>query len=73
MFYKLEYGNFVYNEVDFHGSPEEIKLDKLLRYFERIAALYEMGVLSLEDLALVEYEFLRDQSKSSYTGLLCLS
>jgi len=59
MFYKLEYGNFVYNEVDFHGSPEEIKLDKLLRYFERIAALYEMGVLSLEDLALVEYEFLR--------------
>jgi hypothetical protein len=38
MFYKLEYGKFVYNARDFHGSPEEIKLDKLLRYFERIPA-----------------------------------
>lgn len=58
MFYRLEYGKFVYTR-DFHGSPEEIKLDKLLRYFERIAALYEMGTISLADLALVEYEFSR--------------
>lgn len=59
MFYELEYGKFAYNQAEFHGSPEEIKLDKLLRCFERIAVLYEMGTISLEDLALVEYEFVR--------------
>ncbi len=59
MFYRLEYGKFEYDAANFHGSPEEIKLDKLLRYFERIATLYEMGTINLEDLALVEYEFLR--------------
>ena len=57
IFYRLEYGKFSYSSAT-HGTPDEIKLDKLLTTYERIATLYEMGTFTFEDLEFMEYEFL---------------
>jgi hypothetical protein len=54
--YDIEYDRFKYTER-FHGSGEEKSLDRLLYYFEKIAALYHMGIVTLEDLELVKYDF----------------
>jgi hypothetical protein len=59
MFYQLEYAEGFHYGPDFHGSDEERHLDRLLGYFERIAALYKMGVIVRGDLKLVQYEFIR--------------
>ncbi|MFZ1218019.1 MAG: hypothetical protein WAO00_01945 [Chthoniobacterales bacterium] len=58
MFYDLEYGRFQY-DGEFHGSDQERHLDRLLSYFEKIAALYDMGTITLHDLKLVRYDFVR--------------
>jgi hypothetical protein len=58
IFYLIEYEGFHYGPK-FHHSEQERRLDRLLSYFEKIAALYSMGVIRLEDLELVRYEFLR--------------
>ena len=58
IFYKIEYNNFVYHN-QFHGSDEEKKLDKLLHYFDNIAHLYSNGIMNLEDLSFLSYEFLK--------------
>ena len=57
MFYKLEYSSFTYPE-GFHGTGDEIHMDRLLDNYDRLAALYEMGALSFEDLEFMDYEFL---------------
>jgi hypothetical protein len=57
-FYDVEYNRLEYNQ-SFHGSPEERRLDRLLYYFEKIAALYKLKTISLQDLELVRYEFIR--------------
>ena len=43
IYYKIEYGEFEYDE-NFHQSDEEKKLDKLLGFFENIAKLYLMRI-----------------------------
>lgn len=58
IFYKLEYDKFTYS-LSMEGTDEEIKLDKLLANYDRIAALHEMGLLSFDDLRFMEYEFVR--------------
>ena len=58
IFYEIEYGRFRYDK-DFHRSENELKLDRLLSYFEKIAALYDIGTITLHDLELVRYDFLR--------------
>ena len=68
MFYDLEYGRFKYDGA-FHGSDQERHLDRLLSYFEKIAALYDMGTITLHDLELVRYDFVRvfhNQSVQQY-------
>jgi hypothetical protein len=68
IFYEVEYGRFVYG-AGFHGSPQEKQLDRLLSYFEKIAALYFMETINREDLELVRYDFLRvfqDKSVQAY-------
>ncbi|MFZ2640167.1 MAG: hypothetical protein WA117_04190 [Verrucomicrobiia bacterium] len=60
LFYQLEYeGGFRYDPADFHGSEQERHLDRLLGYFEKIAALYQMGVITRQDLELIRYEYVR--------------
>jgi hypothetical protein len=56
--YDIEYDRFKYTPT-FHESVREMRLDRLLYYFEKIAALAELGTISLEDLELVRYEFVR--------------
>ncbi len=56
--YDIEYDRLKYSER-FHESEDERHLDRLLYYFEKIAALYDLGTVSLKDLELVRYEFLR--------------
>lgn len=58
IFYMIEYDNFKYPS-DFHNTELELHLDRLLFYFEQIAALYHMGVVTRSDLELVRYEFVR--------------
>jgi hypothetical protein len=57
-FYDIEYDRFRYDD-DFHESEAEQHLDRLLTYFEKVAALYDMGTITLKDLELVRYEFVR--------------
>lgn len=59
MLYKLEYKRFKFDENTFPESDEEKALDKLLYSFTQISALYKMGTITRQDLALIEYDFLR--------------
>lgn len=59
MFRRIDLDEEVFKKDSFHGSPDETKLDKLLLLFERIATVYEMGVLSDSDLDFMAYEFIR--------------
>lgn len=56
--YDIEYNQFRYSS-DFHGSETEKRLDRLLGYFEKIAALYLMKSVTAQDLEFVRYDFLR--------------
>ena len=58
VFYSIEYDEFQYGP-DFHRSDQERHLDRLLSYFEKIAALYHMKVIARDDLRLIRYEFIR--------------
>jgi hypothetical protein len=58
LFYKMEYDQFHYGP-EFHESKQEQQLDRLLSYFEKIAALYLMRVITRDDLELIRYEFIR--------------
>lgn len=57
-FYKIEYGQFEYNN-DFHGSTEEREVDKLLRHFSNLALMWEGGLLKLKDIHPLQYFILR--------------
>jgi hypothetical protein len=59
MFYDLEYGRFKYDDKKFSGSDVEIRLDKLLAHFEKVSRLIDLGILKMEDLLLIRYEFAR--------------
>ncbi len=64
MFRRVDHGEEIFNN-NFHGSPDETKLDKLLFIFERIATLYEMGVIVPADLMFLTYEFIRISDNQS--------
>lgn len=57
IYYKLEYSEFRY-DGNFHGSDTEKQLDKLLGHFSNIGRLFNLGILTREDLKFLEYEFL---------------
>jgi hypothetical protein len=57
IYYKLEYSEFRYDD-NFHGSQTEKQLDKLLGHFSNIGRLFNLGILTREDLKFLEYEFL---------------
>ena len=58
-FYAIEYGKFRYVSDDFHMSEEEREIDKLLRHFANLALLWESGLLTLKDIAPIQYYLLR--------------
>lgn len=57
IYYKIEYGDFIYN-VDFHESKEERYLDQLLRYLELVSKLYLSGQVNKDQFKLIKYEFM---------------
>jgi hypothetical protein len=57
IYYELEYSEFNY-DASFHGSETEKQLDKLLGHFSNVGRLYNLGILTREDLNFLEYEFL---------------
>jgi hypothetical protein len=72
IYYKIEYGNFRY-DAEFHGSEEEIKLDKLIDMYDNIAKLYLLGNFTLRDLNYVAYRYLvvyQDESIGRYLSFL---
>ncbi len=57
IYYKIEYHEFEYND-DFHGSDDEKKLDKLISIFDILAKQYYLGLITIDDIDLVSYEYL---------------
>lgn len=70
MFYKIEYDEFVY-DANFHQSPEEKKLDKLLGHFDNICSLYKMGILSDDDMRFVKYNISRVVTNDNVQKYFC--
>ncbi|TGL31304.1 hypothetical protein EHQ52_15300 [Leptospira koniambonensis] len=55
IYYKIEYGNFKYDESH-HLSKEEKDLDRLLGFFDNIGRLYFMGLINKSDFGIFGYE-----------------
>jgi hypothetical protein len=73
IYYKIEYGRFVYEQQAFHGSDEEKKLDKLLDVYDNIAKLYLLKNFTIRDLNYVAYSYLvvyQDQAIKTYLSFL---
>ena len=73
IYYKIEYSKFIYDNGAFHGSETEKQLDKLLGHFTIIGRLYNLGILTREDMNFVKYEFLviyQNQNIQAYLSFL---
>lgn len=57
-FYDLEYGAFAYSE-EFHNTPQERKIDKLLRHLSNLALAWQAKLLTISDVSPVKYYVLR--------------
>jgi len=68
-FYTIEYGQFKYSH-DFHGSPEEREIDKLLRHFSNLALMWKNGLITLKDIHPIQYFILRSVSDSEIQNYL---
>lgn len=69
VFYDIEYAHFMYEEVDFHGTELERKVDKLLLHFSSVALAWRAGLLRVGDLKPLQYivrRILRDDGIQSY-------
>lgn len=59
LYYEIEYSRFQYRAAEFHGNAGlEQPMDKLLGFFNNVARLYTMEVITLEDIKNFEWEFL---------------
>ncbi|HEV8194415.1 MAG TPA: hypothetical protein VGP82_23435, partial [Ktedonobacterales bacterium] len=56
--YMIEYDKFVYNE-DFHGSPQERVVDRLLSFADLVCDLYAQKLLSAHEMDFFNYEFVQ--------------
>lgn len=69
--YQIEYSKFEYKE--FHGSPTERKLDKLLYFYESVARLRLMKNITDDDIGMFAYELLsvyRNEEVKKYLSFL---
>ena len=57
-YYLIEYDNLRFDE-EFHNSPRERDVDRLLRHFANIALAWQAGLLSIRDVRPLEYYILR--------------
>jgi len=56
--YMIEYDKFVYNG-DFHGSPQEKMVDRLLSFADLVCDLYAQELLSAHEMDFFNYEFVQ--------------
>jgi len=73
VYYQIEYNRFHYDAANFHGSPEEKALDKLLWLFEYIARIYILGNVTLDDLKFIAYHYIvvyQNESVKKYLSFL---
>jgi len=68
-YYKIEYNKFKYNSK-FHGSKDEIEVDRLLSFVDLICNLYIKGILSNQEMESFKYEFLRIHNNISYQSYM---
>ena len=71
-YYQIEY-NMINYDNNIHLTEKEKILDKLLGYFSNIGRLYFMGILKLEDLEFLKYEFIilyKSEFIQNYFGFL---
>jgi hypothetical protein len=67
-FYIVEYSKFTYDE-EFHESPREREIDKLLIHFSNIGLAWRTGLLNIRDLRPAQYYILtivNDQEIQKY-------
>jgi len=57
-FYLIEYGRFKYGP-DFHGSPLEPKIDRLLAFVDLVAEMHLQKVISDREMEFFQYRFCR--------------
>ena len=58
MFFAIEYDKFKYTP-EFHTSPEERKMDKMLSHLSAAALAWDNGLIRQEDIVLVQYDVIR--------------
>ena len=57
-YYLIEYGRFSYGP-DFHGSPTEPKIDRLLSFADLVCELYSRGIMKRHEMEFFKYRFIR--------------
>ncbi len=57
-YYLIEYGTFTYGP-EFHGSPTEPKIDRLLSFADLVCQLYSRGIMKKHEMEFFKYRFLR--------------
>src|SRR5262245_1523345 len=57
-YYQIEYGQFSYGP-DFHRSPLERKVDRLLAFADLVCELHAQNVISEREMEFFRYRFLR--------------
>jgi hypothetical protein len=73
IFYDIEYSQFSYDPLKFHGSDEEKRLDKLLMHLATAALAWRGGLLHASDLAPIQYlvrRVLRDAGVMDYLAFV---
>ena len=75
VFYDIEYERFEYPKEGFHdGSPEERRIDRLLRHFAAVALAWKEGLVKSGDLVLIRYyvvRTMRDRKVMRYVDFVC--
>ncbi len=73
IYYKIECSRFDYNQPEFHDSPEEKQLDKLLMHLSTAALSWRAGLLRTEDLSPLQYlvrRVTRDPGGTAYLNFV---
>ena len=75
VFYDIEYNRFEYPKEGFRGgSPEERRIDRLLRHFAAVALVWKEGLVKSGDLVLIRYyvvRTMRDRKVMRYVDFVC--
>ena len=68
-YYLVEYNKFTYDS-NFHNSPTEQKIDRLLSFADLVCELYFLGIIKRREMEFFKYRFLRLAADSSIQAYL---